>query len=64
MISQLEFADQQMRENGLCDDWFRDVAPEVRTVSGSANGPLLQQLLTAAGYHDVECVEMLREGES
>ena len=52
-----------MRASGEQLRWFGDADEGVLAVSGQSNGRLLEVLLVAAGYYDVECVELLK-GES
>ena len=51
-----------MRKSGLCEQWFAEADVTTRQVAGGANGHLFQTLLRASGYHDVACVDLLREG--
>ena len=63
MISKIELADKELRDSGLCRQWFEGSDSVVNLVSGSCNGHLFEQLLRAYGYHDWECVNMLRKGD-
>ena len=62
MISQIEEAGKQLRASGLCQQWFNGSDEVVRDVGGQCNGHLFEQLLRAYGYHDWECVYLLRTG--
>ena len=62
MISQIELADVELRANGLRRQWFDGSDGVVRHVAGNCNGHLFEQLLKAYGYHDWECVNLLRSG--
>ena len=55
-------ANRLMRESGECERWLEGADAELKTVVKNVNGPLLQALLEASGYEDVECVELLRVG--
>ena len=61
-IFSIEEADRRMRQSGLCEEWFAGADVATRQVAGGANGHLFQTLLKASGYHDVACVDSLREG--
>ena len=62
MILKLEEADRAMRQSGLCDEWFEGADWQTKAVAGAANGPLLSALLSASGYVDMTCAELLRKG--
>ena len=49
-----------MKNSGEQRRWFGDADEGVLAVSGQSNGHLLEVLLVAAGYHDVECVQLLK----
>ena len=62
MILKLDEADRAMRQSGLCDEWFEGADWQTKAVAGAANGPLLSALLSASGYVDMTCAELLRKG--
>ena len=62
MLAKLEEADRALRATGRQQLWFNGADPSVLQVAGSCNGFLIEQLLRASGYCDVECVNLLREG--
>ena len=62
MIASIEAADAALRASGLQKVWFGDADATLLAVAGGCNGHLLEQLLVASDYHDVACVELLREG--
>ena len=62
IVARLEEADKRQRESGAVDHWFDAADREIQRVSKGANGFLFEQLLTSLEYHDVACVELLREG--
>ena len=62
MISQLEKADQRMRECGACDAWYGEADELLRKVVGESNGFLFEQLIKAAGHTDSHCADLLRSG--
>jgi hypothetical protein len=49
--------------SGLQEQWLGDVDKDTARVVGPTCGCLLEQLLRAAGYGDVDCVNLLRSGE-
>ena len=62
MISSLESASASMRESGLCEDWLASGDCYAQRISRDVNGQLFGQLLSAAGYGDIGCVDLLRHG--
>ena len=62
LIAQIEKAGQQLRNSGAVDQWFCDGDAETRRVCKGVNGPLLQMLAEACGYHDMAALELLRFG--
>ena len=62
MVPQIEFAAAQITASGMQHDWLARADPEARRVIKHVNGPLLEQLLTATSYKDVNVVSMLRDG--
>ena len=63
MISQLEAADQQLRETGVCMEWFANSDEVTRSVSASVNGHLFHELLKASRHTDLACAELFRVGQ-
>ena len=61
-ISAIEMADREMRVSGVCEAWYADSDTESRRIARDANGHLFKILLEAAGYDDLESVDMLRYG--
>ena len=61
-LTKLEEAGDRMRKSGLCRAWFGDADQCTLDVAGGCNGQLFEQLLTASGYHEVDCVNLLRGG--
>ena len=55
-ILQLELADVQMRQSGLCGAWFNAVDAPTPQVAKDCNGQLFEQLLLNSGYADPECM--------
>ena len=62
MISQIEFAAQEIMDSGMQQEWLQGADVAAQAVIGSVNGPLLRQLLEATGYDDVAVIDMLLEG--
>ena len=62
MISQLERANEEMWRSGLCEKWFEGCDAATRRVAGRFNGPLMYALLSAAGYEDAACTDLMRHG--
>ena len=62
MVSKIEEANAALRESGLSDAWFGDADATTLAVSGVCNGHLMEQLLRASAYEDMDCVNLLREG--
>ena len=63
MITQLEAADQQLRETGVCMEWFANSDEVTRGVSASVNGHLFHELLKASRHTDLACAELFRVGQ-
>ena len=62
MISQLEFANSELWESGMCEQWFSRCDATTRRVSEGVNGYLMQELLTASRHCDLAVVELFRHG--
>ena len=62
LIAQIEKAGQQLRISGAVDKWFCDDDAEIRRVCKGVNGHLLEVLLRAAQYPDIDCLNLLRHG--
>ena len=62
MIKQLRTAADEFKKCGACEQWLDDCDPKIKGVCKTINGQLLEALLTATGYKDIECVDMLRKG--
>ena len=62
MLSQLELADQKLRQSGRLDQWLRGCDSRVKAVSEAANSLLLAELLAASAHCDLACAELFREG--
>ncbi len=63
MISQLEEIDQRMRASGWQKRWFDASDEKVTAVASKANGALIEALLHATGYVDVECCNLFQHGD-
>ena len=50
------------RKSGECERWLANAAPEVKRISATINGPMLEALAARINYVDAECVEMFRKG--
>ena len=62
MMQKLELANKYMQETGVCLLWFGAADKEIKGLTSGMNGPLLETLLKASKYEDVECVALIREG--
>ena len=62
LVEQIQEADRRQRAAGAVEEWFASADQEIRQVSGNANGYLFEHLLRQLDYHDVACVDLLREG--
>ena len=62
MLCKLEEAGARMQKSGLSQKWFGTADQEILNVAGKCNGHLFEQLLLQSNYHDVDCVNLLREG--
>ncbi len=62
MISQLEFADAELRKSGKQARWFHGCDEAIKALSKEVNGFLFQELLAATKYKDCEAVELFRRG--
>ena len=64
IMSNLEAAGQAMWGKGLCAEWLRGGDANAAKVSATVNGVMMADLCRAVDFHDFECVEMFRAGES
>ena len=50
------------RKRGECERWLANAAPEVKRMSVTINGPMLEALAARINYDNDECAEMFRKG--
>ena len=62
LVAQIQEADRRQRAAGAVEEWYASADKEIRQVSGDAKGYLFEHLLRQLEYHDVACVDLLREG--
>jgi hypothetical protein len=63
MISQLEFADAEIRRSSQHSKWLDGCKTDaVRQLAKEVNGFLFSELLAAVAYHDRDAVELFRRG--
>jgi hypothetical protein len=50
------------RKRGDCKKWLAHADPDVKKLSETVNGPILELLAKRIKYKDAECIEMFRKG--
>jgi hypothetical protein len=61
-VRAIESEAAQLAESGATLAWFMGADPLVQEVAKEVNGPLLARLAERSGFHDLEAVEVFREG--
>ena len=51
-----------VRSNGECCNWLNRASPAIKKLGECVNGPLFEKLACDIDYHDVACVDILRDG--
>ena len=62
IVNQFEIAGADMWKSGRCLEWFVGCDAVVQGVSKTINGPMMQDLASAAGHEDVHFPEVFRCG--
>ena len=62
VVERVEHLSQQMWESGDVARWMSGADPWIQKICCHVNGPLMQILGREAGYEDVACVDLFREG--
>ena len=61
-IELIEALGRKFKEDGTCDKWFKGTDPDVRQVSATVNGPLMEELARIIDYHDPGVCDLFRKG--
>ena len=62
VMQSIEASAQAMRDDGSCAAWAASAGWSVKATACDVNGPLLEFLARACGFHDEACVEFFRKG--
>ena len=60
ILCSLEARAEELINNGACSTWLNEADPDIKIISYSLNGPLLEELASATHYHVFECINIFR----